>query len=110
MARSRNTVEIAQVKLLVVDDSPEMRVMVREITREQAHEAVGEAENGMQALDLYCKTLPDMVLMDISMPMMGGFEAARKLRQIAPEIAILFISQHPDAAYVTAAFEFAARG
>ena len=83
---------------------------MREISREQAHEVVGEAENGLHALDVYREALPDMILMDISMPIMGGFEPARKLRRIAREIPILSISQHSDAAYVTAAFELGARG
>jgi len=98
------------MKLLIVDDSPEIRVLVGEISREQAHEVVGEAANGRQALQAYERTLPDMVVMDISMPIMGGFEAARKLLQIAPELLILFMSQHSDADNVTAAFELGARG
>jgi DNA-binding NarL/FixJ family response regulator len=98
------------MKLLIVDDSPEVRVLVREITREHAHEVVGEAENGKEAIDLFRKALPEMVLLDISMPIMGGFAAASELRRIAPEIPILFISQHSDADYLTEAFELGARG
>jgi DNA-binding NarL/FixJ family response regulator len=83
---------------------------VREITLAHAHEVVGEAENGKLGLDLCRNLLPDVILLDISMPIMGGFAAARELRRIAPEIRIIFISQHSGPEYVTEAFELGARG
>jgi DNA-binding NarL/FixJ family response regulator len=98
------------VKLLIIDDSPEIRAALGEIAREYGHEVVGEAEHGKQGLTLVPEVHPEMVLLDVSMPVMGGFATARELRRIAPDIPVLFISQHAGADYVTEAFELGARG
>ena len=98
------------VKLLIVDDSPEIRAALRNIAGQLQHVVVGEAENGKEALRLVPQTRPDMVLLDISMPVMGGFATARELRQIAPELPIVFISQYADEDCVTEAFGVGARG
>ena len=66
--------------VLLVDDDPLMRFLTRQ-TLEQCGLLVEEAENGRQALDLYEKTPPDIVLMDVMMPLMDGFEACRLLRE-----------------------------
>lgn len=98
------------VKLLIVDDSPEVRTALREITQAYGHEVVGEADNGKQGLALVPQAHPEMVLLDVSMPVMGGFATARELRRIAPEVPILFISQHAGPDYMSEAFELGARG
>ena len=98
------------MKLLIVDDSPEIRAALRKIAEQQGHVVVGAAENGKEALSLFPEIRPDMVLLDISMPVMGGFATARELRQIAPELPIVFISQHADEDCVTEAFRLGARG
>ncbi len=100
----------AYVKLLIVDDSPEIRAALRELAKEYGHEVVGEAEDGTQGLRLVPETHPEMVLLDVTMPVMGGFATARELRRIAPELPILFISQHTGADYVSEAFNVGARG
>ncbi|HEY1214405.1 MAG TPA: response regulator transcription factor, partial [Bryobacteraceae bacterium] len=69
-----------------------------------------EAENGKAALTLLAQASLDMVLLDVSMPVMGGFETARRLKGIAPALPILFISQHTEAAYINEAFRLGARG
>jgi len=96
--------------LLIVDDSSEIRAALRKIAEQQDHVVVGEAENGKQALRLFPQAQPDMVLLDVSMPVMGGFATARELRQMAPELPIVFISQHADDDYVSEAFRLGARG
>jgi two-component system, NarL family, invasion response regulator UvrY len=98
------------VRLLIVDDSSEIRAALRKIAEQQDHVVVGEAENGKQALRLFPQAQPDMVLLDVSMPVMGGFATARELRQRAPELPIVFISQHADDDYVSEAFRLGARG
>jgi DNA-binding NarL/FixJ family response regulator len=98
------------VRLLIVDDSSEIRAALRKIAEQQDHVVVGEAENGKQALRLFPQAQPDMVLLDVSMPVMGGFATARELRQMAPELPIVFISQHADDDYVSEAFRLGARG
>jgi DNA-binding NarL/FixJ family response regulator len=98
------------VRLLIVDDSSEIRAALRKIAEQQDHVVVGEAENGKQALRLFPQAQPDMVLLDVSMPVMGGFATARELRQIAPELPIVFISQHAEDDYVSEAFRLGAGG
>ena len=95
---------------MIIDDSPEIRAALREITREHRHEVVGEAENGKEGLVLFPDARPEMILLDVSMPVMGGFATARELRRIAPEIPILFISQNAGADYMSEAFAVGARG
>jgi DNA-binding NarL/FixJ family response regulator len=98
------------VKLLIVDDSSEIRAALRKIAEQEHHLVVGEAENGREALGVFQAAEPDMVLLDVSMPVMGGFATARELRRIAPELLIVFISQHADDDYVSEAFRLGAGG
>jgi DNA-binding NarL/FixJ family response regulator len=97
------------MQLLIVDDSAEIRSALRQVVEANHHEVVGEAENGKEALALLPRVSLDMMLLDVSMPVMGGFETARQLRIIAPELPILFISQHTGADYVDEAFRLGAR-
>jgi DNA-binding NarL/FixJ family response regulator len=54
----------------------------------------GEAENGQQAIDLVLELKPDLVVLDLSMPVMSGFQAAARIRQLAPSTKILILSMH----------------
>jgi DNA-binding NarL/FixJ family response regulator len=56
------------------------------------------------------ETDPEVVLLDVSMPVMGGFATASELRRIAPELPVVFVSQHAGAEYVAEAFRLGARG
>jgi DNA-binding NarL/FixJ family response regulator len=63
-------------------------------------EVVGEASNGQEALEQLNVLEPDVVLMDISMPVMGGLEAARRMRRENPNVRLLAVSQHKESEYV----------
>ncbi len=71
---------MAQARILVADDHP---ALLAEVTRllTTEHAVVGEAHTGLEVLDAVPRLDPDLILLDISMPGMGGFEAARGLRQ-----------------------------
>jgi DNA-binding NarL/FixJ family response regulator len=97
-------------RLLIVDDSPDIRSALRQIAEANDYDVVGEADNGKAALAWLVHGRLDMVLLDVSMPVMGGFETARRLKGIAPKLPILFISQHTEADYVDEAFRLGARG
>jgi len=97
-------------RLLIVDDSPDIRSALRRIAEANDYDVVGEADNGKAALAWLTHGTLDMVLLDVSMPVMGGFETARRLKGIAPKLPILFISQHTEADYVDEAFRLGARG
>ncbi len=97
------------LRLLIVDDDAAIRDMIRQSV-DHSCEIVGEAENGLEAVNAAEQLRPDIVLLDISMPVMGGFAAARQLKEKMPNLLIIFVSQHPDASYIDEAFRVGASG
>ena len=98
------------LKLLIVDDS---NIMRRRIERSQTFEdlqVVGTAGNGIEALEMFRKTDPDMVTMDLTMPQMDGIECISKLVQLKPAVRILVISALADKATAVEAMERGANG
>jgi two-component system, chemotaxis family, chemotaxis protein CheY len=98
------------LKLLIVDDS---NIMRRRIERSQQFEelqVVGTAANGVEALEMFHKTDPDMVTMDLTMPQMDGIECISKLVQLKPAVRILVISALADKATAVEAMERGANG
>ena len=66
-------------KVLIVDDAAFMRMMIKDILEKNDFEIVGEANNGVAAVDMYKKEKPDVVTMDITMPDMDGIEAVKPI-------------------------------
>lgn len=79
-------------KILVVDDSIVMRKNLATILKSDGHVVVGEASNGRQAISQYEDLKPDIVTMDISMPIMSGVEAVQKIIESFPDAKIIMIS------------------
>jgi len=79
-------------KILVVDDSIVMRKNLSAILKADGHEIIGEASNGRQAVAQYEELEPDVVTMDISMPIMTGVEAVQRIIERHPEAKIVMIS------------------
>ncbi|PKM96410.1 MAG: hypothetical protein CVU84_01470 [Firmicutes bacterium HGW-Firmicutes-1] len=79
-------------KVLIVDDSMVMRNNIEYIFLEAGHEIVGKASDGKQATVLYKELQPDIVTMDISMPIMNGVDAVTQIIEIDPEARIIMIS------------------
>jgi DNA-binding NarL/FixJ family response regulator len=73
-------------------------------------EVIGEAQDGRQAVALATKLRPDVVLMDIAMPLLNGLEATRQVLKALPTTKVLILSAHSDDAYVTNAMESGAKG
>ena len=71
---------------------------------------VGMVENGRELLEVAGKLKPDVVLLDISMPLLNGVEAARQLKKTRPDIKIIFLTMHAEKTYVTEAFNAGASG
>jgi two-component system, chemotaxis family, chemotaxis protein CheY len=97
-------------KLMIVDDS---NIMRRRIERSQQFEElqlVGTAGNGMEALELFKRTDPDVVTMDLTMPRMDGIECIGKLVALKPAVRILVISALADKATAVEAMEKGANG
>jgi DNA-binding NarL/FixJ family response regulator len=100
-----------KIRVLVVDDHTIVRdgicallALVGDI------EVVGEAVNGSEALKMVAELHPDVVLMDIAMPIMGGLEATRRITREFPKTKVLVITQHDDKEYVFPVIESGASG
>ncbi len=81
------------IRVVVVDDSPVFRdLLVEQVAAAPGHELVGTAESGEDALHVVRATRPDIVLMDVRMPGIGGIEAAVRIRDAFPEVVLVFMS------------------
>ncbi|MEX0719776.1 MAG: response regulator [Balneolaceae bacterium] len=90
------------IKLLVVDDHQLMRNgLVRLLASEPDFSIIGEAGNGVEAIDFVHKYQPDVIIMDITMPEMDGIEATRQIHQKFPDIQIVGLSMHEEGEYST---------
>ncbi len=98
------------LKLLIVDDSNIMRRRIERSQQFEELEVVGTAGNGVEALELFHKTNPDVVTMDLTMPQMDGIECIAKLVQLKPAVRILVISALADKATAVEAMERGANG
>ncbi len=78
--------------ILIADDSTVMRRGLNLILTKGGHTVVGEATNGEQAFTLYCQLKPDLVTMDITMPVMDGIEVLQKILKTYPAAKIIMIS------------------
>lgn len=81
------------MKVLIVDDSPTIRAALRTLVEQMGHSVI-DAEDGSKGLATYRDSRPDLVLIDVVMPVMDGYDAARQMRQIRPDewIPIIFLS------------------
>ena len=79
-------------RVLVVDDAAFMRMMVKDILSKNGYEIVGEAENGMKALEKYQELKPDLVTMDITMPEMDGISAVKEIKNVDPNAKVVMCS------------------
>lgn len=98
------------LRMMIVDDS---NIIRRRIERSQQHarlQVVGSASNGREAVELFQKTDPDVVTMDLTMPEMDGIQCVERLVNMKPEILILVVSALADKATAVEAIEKGANG
>ncbi len=92
---------MAKIKVLIADDHTIVREGVRMIlAKERDIEVVGEAGDGRQALDLVDRLRPEVIIMDLSMPEMGGIEATKHVKERHPAVNVLALTMHEDESYV----------
>jgi two-component system, chemotaxis family, chemotaxis protein CheY len=80
------------LKAMVVDDDDHVRTFLVVLVRKLVSGTVFEARNGVEAIEVYESERPDIVLLDVNMPLMDGLEALAKMRQINPEVVVIMIT------------------
>ncbi len=85
------------MRVLLVDDGAAARRIVRVLLEDNTgFEVCGEAENGREGIEKAQELRPDLIVMDLSMPVMNGMDATRAIRRIMPNVPILLLSGHSD--------------
>jgi DNA-binding NarL/FixJ family response regulator len=111
VAVSKNNITTRNVRILLADDFPTILELVKNILN--AHpgfEVVGEARDGDHAVALAEALKPDVVVLNVIMPKMSGFEAARRIRSRFLDCAIVILSSHKDEQFIVEAREAGAKG
>jgi len=97
--------------VLIVDDHPLFREGLKSLlARHSSFEVIGEAGNGNDGLKKAKKLMPDLVVMDISLPDQSGIEVTSKIRSLLPETRVIVLSMHTKIDYITEAFRQGATG
>jgi DNA-binding NarL/FixJ family response regulator len=100
-----------KIKLLLVDDHPIVLEGIKShLSAQDGFEVVGDAADGEEAIRQARRLLPDIILMDISMPHMNGLEAMTLLRKQVPNAKVLVLTMHDKKEYISQIFRLGARG
>jgi len=97
-------------RVLLIDDNDVMRSLLRGMLRGEDYEVVGEARNGDQGFDMALRLQPDIICLDIEMPVKNGIEVLPALREKLPAARIFMITGHAERTMVQAAIEGGASG
>jgi DNA-binding NarL/FixJ family response regulator len=101
----------SKTRILIADDHPLLRRGLRQtIESDEGFEVIGEAANGAEALHIIETLNPQIVVTDVSMPVMGGFDLAREMKKLKPDVAIIFLTMHKDKATFNKAMDIGAKG
>ena len=99
------------IRVLIVDDHAILRDGIRSLLeRQEGINVVGEAGNGQEGLARVAELRPDIVLMDIAMPIMDGLEATRQIKESYPDIKVLILTQHDSQEFVGPLLQAGASG
>jgi len=103
--------QLSTVRILVVDDFEMFRQFVVELLGKRSEfQIVGEASDGLEALQKAVELRPDLILLDISLPSLNGIEVARQMRSLVPESKIIFLTQESSSDVVQEALSLGAQG
>ncbi|HXX94539.1 MAG TPA: response regulator transcription factor, partial [Planctomycetota bacterium] len=99
------------IRVVIADDHPVVRQGIRAYLESQSSiKVVGEAADGLEALERTRELSPHVLVADVTMPGLSGLEIARQLLYMAPKVKVLILSMHEDRAYLTEALRAGARG
>jgi len=105
------TSETKKITIMLADDHPLVRKALRDVLEKQAgFEIVAEAGDGEEAIKIATELVPDVVLMDITMPELNGIEATRQIKAKCPNIAVLVLTVHDDSEHILGILEAGAAG
>lgn len=100
-----------KIRVILVDDHPLVLDGIRSrIEEDETIEVIAEGSNGEDALRLAAENQPDVILMDISMPVLNGIEAAERFKDELPDIKLLMLTMHDNREYITKVLKAGARG
>lgn len=90
-----------KIRVLIADDHTILRDGIRSLLEDEPDmQVIGEAEDGIAAVKMACQLEPDVVLMDIAMPLLNGLEATRQIKRSAPQIRVLVLTMHENEEYI----------
>lgn len=99
-----------RIRILVADDHPVVRRMVRFTLQQVSRfDVCGEAHDGAAAVEEAKKIKPDVVVLNVTMPVLNGFEAAREIQKQVPQSAVVILSTHADKQFVEEARKIGVR-
>ncbi|MGN0312293.1 MAG: response regulator transcription factor, partial [Lachnospiraceae bacterium] len=103
--------EAAKIKIFLVDDHKILRESLELLlSQEEDFKVIGQADNGMNLEDRFLEDTPDVLLMDISMPQRDGFDTARAVKKVFPDLKILFLTMHKSEEMLAKAFHSGCSG
>jgi two-component system chemotaxis response regulator CheY len=96
--------------VLIVDDAAFMRISIKNMLTKNGYDVVGEAENGLVAVEMYKELQPDIVTMDITMPEITGLDALKEISKLDPQSKVVMVSAMGQEAMVRDAIISGAKG
>jgi len=98
------------IRLLLADDHALVRQGLKAFLERQEFQVVSDASDGQEALRMAAKTQPDIAILDISMPILNGIDAAREFKKSSPKTKVILLTKHEEDQYVTEALRAGVRG
>jgi DNA-binding NarL/FixJ family response regulator len=101
---------VESIKILIADDHPVVREgLISMLSREVDFDVVGEAKDGVEAVNKTKELSPDVVLIDLRMPEMDGVEAIRQIKSVMPDVKFIILTTYSDDEYIFSGIEAGAR-